>query len=82
MTDTNARLDEHPEKMRQRRETVELGTIKATMGRAFGAGVFVLGFICALLRIGRNAFRYAGITRAGVITIPGVVNRGSVDSVE
>ena len=52
MTDTNARLDEHPEKMRQRRETVELGTIKATMGRAFGAGVFVLGFICALLRIG------------------------------
>jgi hypothetical protein len=52
MTDTNARLDEHREKMRQRRETGELGTIKATMGRAFGAGVFVLGFICALLRIG------------------------------
>jgi GNAT superfamily N-acetyltransferase len=56
--------------MRQRRETVELGTIKARMGRgirpsaaqnvaAFGAGVFVLGLICALLRIGRNAFRYA-----------------------
>ena len=31
---------------------------------AFGAGVFVLGLICALLRIGRNAFRYAGITLA------------------
>ena len=29
---------------------------------AFGAGVFVLGLICALLHIGRNAFRYAGIT--------------------
>ena len=27
---------------------------------AFGAGVFVLGLICALFRIGRNAFRYAG----------------------
>src|SRR5215470_10444308 len=64
--------------MRQRRETVELGTIKARMGRgirpsaaqnvaAFGAGVFVLGLICALLRIGRNAFRYAGITRAIVL---------------
>jgi hypothetical protein len=55
--------------MRQRRETIELGTIKARMGRgirpsaaqnvaAFGAGVFVLGLICAL-RIGRNAFRSA-----------------------
>jgi len=64
--------------MRQRRETVELGTIKARKGRgirpsaaqnvaAFGAGVFVLGLICALLRIGRNAFRYAGITRAIVM---------------
>jgi uncharacterized membrane protein YccC len=31
---------------------------------AFGAGVFVLGLICGLLRIGRNAFRYAGITLA------------------
>src|SRR5262249_15356251 len=58
--------------------TVELGTIKARMGRgirplaaqnvaAFGAGIFVLGLICALLRIGRNAFRYAGITRAIVM---------------
>jgi hypothetical protein len=68
--------------MRQRRETVELGTIKSTMGRAFGASVFVLGFICALLRIGRNAFRYTGITRAVVITVSGVVNGGSVDSID
>jgi uncharacterized membrane protein YccC len=36
---------------------------------AFGAGVFVLGVICALLRIGRNAFRYAGITLAIVMLI-------------
>jgi uncharacterized membrane protein YgaE (UPF0421/DUF939 family) len=36
---------------------------------AFGAGVFVLGLICTLLRIGRNAFRYAGITLAIVILI-------------
>src|SRR5262252_639316 len=31
---------------------------------AFGAGVFVLGLICAPICIGRNAFRYAGITLA------------------
>jgi hypothetical protein len=64
--------------MRQRRETVELGTTKARMGRgirpsaaqnvaAFDAGVSVLGLICALLRIRRNAFQYAGITRAIVM---------------
>jgi len=35
----------------------------------FGAGIFVLGLICALLRIGRNAFRYAGITLAIVMLI-------------
>jgi hypothetical protein len=28
---------------------------------AFDAGVIVLGPICALLRMGRNAFRYAGM---------------------
>jgi hypothetical protein len=53
--------------MCQRRETVELGTIKARMGRgirpsaaqnvaAFGAGLSVLG----LMRIGRNAFSARG----------------------
>ena len=36
---------------------------------AFGAGVFVLGLTCALLRIGRNAFRYAGITVAIVMLV-------------
>ena len=36
---------------------------------AFGAGVFLLGLICALLRIGRNAFRYAGITLAIVMLV-------------
>src|SRR5215472_9753097 len=35
----------------------------------FGVGVFVLGLICALLRIGRNAFRYAGITLAIVMLV-------------
>jgi uncharacterized membrane protein YccC len=36
---------------------------------AFGAGVFVLGLICALLRIGRNAFRYAAITLAIIMLV-------------
>jgi uncharacterized membrane protein YccC len=36
---------------------------------AFAAGVFVLGLICALARIGRNAFRYAGITLAIVMLV-------------
>ena len=36
---------------------------------AFGAGIFVLGLICALLGIGRNAFRYAGITLAIVMLV-------------
>jgi uncharacterized membrane protein YccC len=36
---------------------------------AFGAGVFVLGLVCALLGIGRNAFRYAGITLTIVMLI-------------
>jgi hypothetical protein len=36
------RLDEHPEKMRQRRETVEhpFGTIKARIGATFSQSVF------------------------------------------
>jgi len=36
---------------------------------AFGAGIFTLGLICALLGIGRNAFRYAGITLAIVMLV-------------
>ena len=36
---------------------------------AFGAGVLALGLICALLRIGRNAFRYAAIALAIIMLI-------------
>jgi uncharacterized membrane protein YccC len=35
----------------------------------FGAGVFILGVICAWLHIERNAYRYAGITLAIVTLI-------------
>lgn len=35
----------------------------------FGAGVFVLGVICALLHIHRSAYRYAGITLAIVMLV-------------
>jgi uncharacterized membrane protein YgaE (UPF0421/DUF939 family) len=33
----------------------------------FGAGVFVLGLICAILRLDRLAYRFAGITLAIVL---------------
>jgi uncharacterized membrane protein YgaE (UPF0421/DUF939 family) len=36
---------------------------------AFAAGVFVLGLICAFLRIGRSAFQSAGITLAIVMLV-------------
>jgi uncharacterized membrane protein YccC len=35
----------------------------------FGAGVFVMGVICAMLHITRNAYRYAGITLAIVMLV-------------
>jgi uncharacterized membrane protein YccC len=35
----------------------------------FGASLFALGVICALLRIERNAYRYAGITLAIVMLV-------------
>src|SRR5579863_7655533 len=35
----------------------------------FAVGIFALGLICTLLRIGRNAYRYAGITLAIVALI-------------
>jgi len=35
----------------------------------FGAGVLVLGLICSLLRIGRSAYRFSGITLAIVMLI-------------
>jgi uncharacterized membrane protein YccC len=37
----------------------------------FGAGVFVMGVICAMLHITRNAYRYAGITLAIVMLVAG-----------
>jgi uncharacterized membrane protein YccC len=38
-------------------------------GTALGAGVFVLGVLCAILRIDRGAYRYAGITLVIVMLI-------------
>lgn len=38
-------------------------------GIAFGGGVFVLGLICAVLRLERNAYRYAGVTLAIVMLV-------------
>jgi uncharacterized membrane protein YccC len=35
----------------------------------FGAAVFVMGVICAILHITRNAYRYAGITLAIVMLV-------------
>lgn len=40
---------------------------------AFGVAVFLVGILCALLRIERSAYRYAGITLAIVM----LVNRSS-----
>ena len=36
---------------------------------AFGAGVFAMGVLCALLGVGRGAYRYAGITLIVVMLI-------------
>jgi len=36
---------------------------------AFGAGLFALGVLCAILRIERSAYRYAGITLVVVMLI-------------
>jgi uncharacterized membrane protein YgaE (UPF0421/DUF939 family) len=46
-----------------------LATYVGSNAIVFGAGVFVLGVICAFLRIERNAYRYAGITLAIVMLI-------------
>jgi uncharacterized membrane protein YccC len=37
---------------------------------AFGAAIFVIGLLCALLRFERSAYRYAGITLAIVMLVP------------
>jgi uncharacterized membrane protein YccC len=46
-----------------------LATYVGSNVAAFGAGVFLLGVICAFLRIERNAYRYAGITLAIVMLV-------------
>ena len=37
---------------------------------AFGAGVFVLGLICALVGSDRTAYRFGGVTLAIVLLVP------------
>jgi uncharacterized membrane protein YccC len=47
-----------------------LATYAGQNSLAFGAGLLVLGILCAALRIERNAYRYAGITLAIVMLVP------------
>jgi uncharacterized membrane protein YccC len=37
---------------------------------AFGAGVFVVGILCAALRVARSAYRFASITLAILMLVP------------
>ncbi len=46
-----------------------LGTYAGQNVGVFGAGVFALGVLCAILRIDRGAYRYAGITLVVVMLI-------------
>ena len=46
-----------------------LSTLTGENLAVFGAGIFVLGVICARLRISRNAYRYAGITLTIVMLV-------------
>ena len=36
----------------------------------FGAGVFILGLLCAVVRSDRSAYRFAGVTLAIVLLVP------------
>ena len=36
----------------------------------FGASVFILGLLCALARVDRNAYRFGGVTLAIVLLVP------------
>jgi uncharacterized membrane protein YgaE (UPF0421/DUF939 family) len=48
------------------------GLLAARFGQniiAFGGGVFVLGLLCFILRLERNAYRYAGVTLAIVMLV-------------
>lgn len=46
-----------------------LTTYVSSNAAVFGVGVFALGVICALVRVERNAYRYAGITLAIVMLV-------------
>jgi uncharacterized membrane protein YccC len=46
-----------------------LATYAAQNVAAFGAGLLVLGVLCAVLRIERSAYRYAGITLAIIMLV-------------
>lgn len=46
-----------------------VATFMPVSAMTFGLGVFVAGIICVVLRIGRGAFRYAGITIAIIVLI-------------
>src|SRR5580658_4791755 len=46
-----------------------LGTYFGSSVIAFGAGLLLLGVLCAVLRIERSAYRYAGITLVVVMLV-------------
>src|SRR5208282_848238 len=46
-----------------------LATYLGSNVAVFGVGLFVLGVLCAILRIDRGAYRYAGITLVIVMLI-------------
>jgi uncharacterized membrane protein YccC len=48
-----------------------LATYAGSNVAAFGVGLFALGVLCAILRIERSAYRYAGITLVIVMLIAG-----------
>ena len=51
-----------------------VGAVVATYFRpnlvVFAAGVFILGLLCALVRLDRSAYRFAGLTVAIVLLVP------------
>jgi uncharacterized membrane protein YccC len=47
-----------------------LATYTGSNVGVFGVGLFALGVLCAILRIDRSAYRYAGITLVIVMLIP------------
>lgn len=51
-----------------------VGAVAATYFRqslwAFGIAVFLIGMLCAVLRVERSAYRYASITLAIVMLVP------------